>query len=262
MAPDRGLDTSPFWASINMDRLLFSVESFDRMIKASLQLARRADAGSMAGGRRTAALLLAGLLVVGCGSPSPDNQTAQNGTTGNSTAPNAAAGSAPVANPASNTPSPTDIVSQFLDQIRRGGEDSGAGTLLTTQAQSELKRIGQTIQPIGSPDAAYQVTRAQMVPGDPNSALVHCIWTEPDADGSTQDFQVVWAVEREAAGWRISGLAMELEAGAEPMIIDFENGERMAQVLSAPGQGASSVGPAANGPATSQAKAPQSGNLR
>ena len=30
----------------------------------------------------------------------------------------------------SNEPTPVDIVSQFLDQIRRGGQDSGAGTLL------------------------------------------------------------------------------------------------------------------------------------
>ena len=37
--------------------------------------------------------------------------------------------------------SPAEIVSQFLDRVRRGGEDSGAGALLTEKAQAELSRI-------------------------------------------------------------------------------------------------------------------------
>ncbi len=37
-----------------------------------------------------------------------------------------------------------------------------------------------------------------MVPDEQNSALVHSIWSEPNEDGTTSDFQVVWAVEQEA----------------------------------------------------------------
>ena len=53
-----------------------------------------------------------------------------------------------------------DVVSQFLDLIRRGGADSGANQLLTQKAQSELARIGRSIQPLGSPDAGFRVTRS------------------------------------------------------------------------------------------------------
>jgi len=130
--------------------------------------------------------------------------------------------------------SATDVVSQFLDEIRRGGQDSQAQLLLTQKAQSELKRIGRTVQPIGSPDARFQVTRAEMVPDEQNSALVHSIWSEPNEDGTTSDFQVVWAVEQESGSWRISGLVMEVEQTQPPVIIDFENGEMMARLLAAP----------------------------
>jgi hypothetical protein len=130
--------------------------------------------------------------------------------------------------------SPTDVVSQFLDLIRRGGEDSGAGSLLTTMAQSELSRIGRNVQPIGSPDAKYTVTRSSAVPGQPDASLVHCIWQEPTANGGVDEYQVVWALQREPVGWRISGLAMEIEPNQDPMIIDFEDGSRMAKLLADP----------------------------
>ncbi len=127
--------------------------------------------------------------------------------------------------------SATDVVSQFLDQVRRGGENSGAGELLTQRAQAELKRIGRTVQPIGSPDARFNVTQAREVPNEPNSMLVQSIWTEPGPEGTQNDFEVVWAVQREASGWRISGLAMEIDPTEPPIVIDFENGEEMAKLL-------------------------------
>ncbi len=165
---------------------------------------------------------LAGFLVLaasGCGSKVADSTPASESAA--SALANATPSAAPVA-----------VVSQFLDEVRRGGEDSRAGNLLTQQAQAELKRIGRSIEPIGSPDARFVVTRAESVPGEENSALVHSIWTEPNGDGSKSDFQVVWAVEEEPVGWRISGLAMEIDPAQDPVIIDFENGELMAKLLS------------------------------
>ncbi len=165
-------------------------------------------------------------------------------TTGcNSSSDTAQTASVPQGSPASsvnaNEPSASVVVSQFLDQVRRGGEDSGAGNLLTTRAQAELKRIGRTVQPIGSPDAHFDVRQARAIPNEANSMLVQSIWTEPNGDGTKSDFEVVWAVQHEAAGWRISGLAMELEAGKPPVVIDFENGEAMARMLADPADSAS-----------------------
>lgn len=130
-----------------------------------------------------------------------------------------------------DVPSPTDVVSQFLDRVRRGGETTDAGQLLTQRAQSELKRIGRTVQPIGTPDARFDVRQAAAIPNEPGSMLVQSIWTEPNNDGSNGQYEVVWAVHREPVGWRISGLAMEMNPGQPPIVIDFENGDEMAKLL-------------------------------
>ncbi len=156
-------------------------------------------------------------LVVGCGSGTPVDQ----GPTASDSA----------GDSVTSLPTPTDIVSHFLDEIRRGGEDSRAQSLLTQRAQNVLARIGHTVQPIGSPDARFEVTRSEPVPGQQDAALVHSLWREPRQDGTMTDYQVVWAVEKEAAGWRISGLAIEVSPNQSPQIVDFEDGEMMARLL-------------------------------
>lgn len=128
---------------------------------------------------------------------------------------------------------PEEVVAQFLDRIRRGGDGNDAGEMLTQKAQSELRRIGRTVQPIGSPNARFEVSRSEEIPGEAGSALVHSVWSEPGPDGELIEYQVVWAVERDPRQWRISGLAMEFEPGQDPEIIDFEDGELMAQLLNA-----------------------------
>ncbi len=155
--------------------------------------------------------------LVGCGGSTPSAETANPASLSNVVGAGAA--------------QPTDTVSQFLDQIRRGGDDSGAGTLLTQRAQAELKRIGRSLEPIGSPDASFNVTRGEEVPNDPESMLVHSVWTEPNGDGTKSDYQVVWALQRENSVWKISGLAMEFEPGQDPAIINFEDGNSMQQIL-------------------------------
>lgn len=137
------------------------------------------------------------------------------------------------------------VVSHFLDRIRRGGENHNAMALLTDRAQSELKRIDQVVQPIGSPDARFEVTRSTPMPIDTSvdgqavtGRLVHCIWTEPAAEAEgdsgsteTQTYQVVWSVILQPDGWKISGLVLEMSPDEPPMVLDFENGEQMAKIL-------------------------------
>lgn len=201
--------------------------------------------------------LLALTLCLGCGRSSDSAPQAAKDRGEAAAAPSGPA-SATAAADESDQPSASAVVSQFLDRVRRGGEDSGAGELLTTRAQSELKRIGRTVQPIGSPDARFEVTRSEAVPEEENSRLVHTIWSEPSSDGERSELQVVWALQQEQAGWRISGLAMELEPGTAPTVIDFENGDLMAKLLAEPASQTASgdtTAPAASEEA-SQAAAP------
>lgn len=140
---------------------------------------------------------------------------------------------------ATNPASATEVVSEFLDVIRRGDADEDSDRLLTANARRELARIGHKLQPLGSPSARFKVTRAENVPDSPGSALVHSYWSEPieepDAGNAPLTYatplQVVWAVQWERSAWRISGLALQQAAGSEPLVLDFENGDAMAQYL-------------------------------
>lgn len=181
----------------------------------------------------TLTLALGAAVCVGCGQADTGTPTAAVPAESAAQATSAGAGSTP-GNAEISTPAET--VTMFLDRVRRGGETSSAGALLTQRAQSELARIGRSVQPIGTPDAKFAVTRTKAIPGEENSVLVHSLWTEPLGNGQESQYQVVWAVQREEAGWRISGLAMELESGTDPMVVDFENGARMATLFADPSE--------------------------
>ncbi len=185
---------------------------------------------------------------------------------GSSSAPQAAATAAPTASAKSAAPSESDlnqastVVAQFLDAVRRGGETGGANQMLTSDAQAVLQQLGRSVEPIGSTEAVFKVTRAEAVPDTPNAALVHSFWTEPKADGKSETYQVVWAVEHESAGWKISGLAMDMGQEQEPMIVDFENAQQMAMLFN--DKPAVAANPVQGGGEASQAAAPQSGIQR
>jgi len=190
----------------------------------------------------TLTLALGAVVCLGCGQSDPGTPTA-------SAPADSATQTASVTS--SGTASAAETVTMFLDRVRRGGETSSAGALLTKRAQSELARIGRSVQPIGTPNAKFTVTRSQAIPGEENSVLVHSLWTEPLENGEESQYQVVWAVQREEAGWRISGLAMELESGTDPMVVDFENGARMATLFADPSENQT-----IQSDTTSQAQAP------
>jgi len=133
-----------------------------------------------------------------------------------------------------------NTVSQFLDAIRRGGDSNRAHSLLTSHAAKVLEGLGRTIQPIGSPDATFKVTRGEPVEDHPGMALVHSTWSEPTGEGATESYQVVWAMQFEQGSWRISGLAMELDPAEPPMIVDFEDTVQMAELFRSEADPASS----------------------
>lgn len=172
------------------------------------------------------------LISVGCGSGEVA-QTTPPANLANSAGPTNTASPTTTASAVSPStqPAPTDIVSQFLDRVRRGGSDSGAKELMTQKAQQELARIGQEMKPIGTPDAKYQVTRAVPVPGEENTIWVHSVWSEANDLGQTASFQVVWTLKKESVGWRISGMAMEIDPQTAPLEINFEDGDQLAAVL-------------------------------
>ncbi len=169
---------------------------------------------------RLVALTL-GLILVGCGGNSEES-------------PQRSSDNAPEQASADDaTDQPTRIVSQFLDRVRRGGDDSAAGELLTKLAQQEMTRIGRPLQLPGSPDTTYDVRKAFPVPGEDDAMWVHTILSEPNESGQPLQYEVVWTLRQEIHGWRISGFVIDQGDQLEPLQIDFENGDEMEARLAA-----------------------------
>jgi hypothetical protein len=167
--------------------------------------------------------LIATILLVGCGKSDSGSQI-------DDAAQKSAAPVAGAMASAQDINAAKDAVSEFLDAIRRGGDSNRAHQLLTSQATKILEGLGRTIQPIGSPDATFEVSRSEAVAEHPGMALVHSTWSEPAAEGPAESYQVVWAMQFEK-GWKISGMAMEFDPTKPPMIVDFEDAAQMAELF-------------------------------
>ena len=144
-------------------------------------------------------------------------------------------GSTPVAESKSSTPqtpasagdakaaeqSPESVVSEFLDGVRRGGDAENVARLMTKKSREEYEAAGLVMQPVGAPDAKFEVTRS--VPYGDEGVLVNSLWTEKVETGEMITYQVGWALKKEAEGWRVSGLILDEEP--EPRIFNFESRE-------------------------------------
>jgi hypothetical protein len=156
-----------------------------------------------------------------------------------------------------NPTRPEEVVGAFLEGMRTSNAQI-IESLLSTRARQEIKSKGLEISPIGSPNAAFEIGKAQMIdPKDPNVMLVSSNWLEPGASGMPgSEYEVVWALIKEVDGWRICEMAVDTHTeGEEVQVVNFENltevaadstGERTAAV---PNSNTQSPAPPANIPA-------------
>ncbi|KAA5542546.1 hypothetical protein FYK55_13460 [Roseiconus nitratireducens] len=164
--------------------------------------------------KRLVLVLATTILLSGCGGDSAD--TSRTATIGEQASGND-----------SDTLAPAEIVSQFLDRVRRGGKDASANDLLTKLAQQEMTRIGRPLQFPGSPDTRFEVLQAYPVPNQEDAVWVHTFLSEPVEPGDLVRYEVVWTLRRETEGWRISGFTIDQGQDQPPMEIDFEDGNQM-----------------------------------
>src|SRR5687768_283259 len=103
---------------------------------------------------------------------------------------------------------PDQVVSVFLDALKNGDTATKA-SLLTTKALEETTRHEFEVNPQAAPNAQYEVHQPEFVPNNPKGAHVTSVWTETFEDGQVT-YEVVWVLRRQAEGWRIAGMAIEL----------------------------------------------------
>ena len=192
------------------------------------------------------------LALVGCGSKADTEATASATATDPATAPAATAEVQGNQAAAVSSPKPREIVispqiqekvarlttpdatvGEFLAAMRDGDEQTIAA-LLSEQARQATNQHEQlAIQPPGSPDASYRVGTVELVGEDQSGAHVVSVWTEPDGTGAGIEYEVVWVLRRETAGWRIAGMATMIEEDQPPLFLNFEDPDGMLAMLSA-----------------------------
>ncbi len=203
-------------------------------------------------------LILVSAACVGCGGAKDPDTTANTSPTGR-----------PVATTATASIPPNEIVEMFADCVRRGDRDAML-KLITPAARQDIQKSGQQLDPPGSPEASFKIGQVRYLDNDKDAAYVESIWIEPSetAGQPPRETEVVWAVQLELEGWRISGLAIDQGKDQPPFLLDFENlaesltekptQDRVAAQGAAPGTQAAGSQPAGT-PATGFAAPPASG---
>lgn len=143
-----------------------------------------------------AALLIAGLMLSGCGSG--DGGASADG-------------------------GPEASISQFLAAVKNG-DDKLASSLLTDLARQKTTEMEIVVAPPGSETASYKVLESE-IEGD--AAQVGTDWTDLDADGRPRTDRVVWMLKKQGGAWRISGMATRVFPDMPPVILNFEDPEDM-----------------------------------
>ncbi|NLF06665.1 MAG: hypothetical protein GX594_01620 [Pirellulaceae bacterium] len=142
-----------------------------------------------------------------------------------------AAGNKPGANPAQNAAAqsnkltgPAAAVHEFLEAVRTGNDDQAA-QMLSTIAREKTAALNRNVTPPASDTAKFTIGKVKFVGED--GAQVESSWTDLDMDGEPRTDDAVWVLRKEAAGWRIAGVAVIIFPGEPPLLLNFEDPEDM-----------------------------------
>jgi hypothetical protein len=124
----------------------------------------------------------------------------------------------PISVPASALPD--QVVTVFLNALR-SGDSPTTESLLTARARQELAKHSLSVDVQPAENALYQVRPADIL-ADQSGAHVKSIWTEKFDDGD-ETYEIVWLLRRQADGWRVAGMAMQLIPGQEMQVLNFED---------------------------------------
>ena len=118
------------------------------------------------------------------------------------------------------TAAPDQVVTVFLNALR-SGDSPTTESLLTTRARQELAKHSLSVDVQPAENAIYQVRPADIL-ADQSGAHVKSVWTEKFDDGD-ETYEIVWLLRRQAEGWRVAGMAMQLIPGQDMQVLNFED---------------------------------------
>ena len=164
-------------------------------------------------------LVAMGLLAFGCNKS--NDQGATPGTP------------AATSNPASPAPDPASqdakvVVTRFFEAIRKGDNDT-ATQLLTTAARKKAEESGRRVAPEAADTARIEVEEAEYPTPEHDIAHVPSKWIDLDETGRPRTDKITWVCRRKPVGWRVGGLAAYVFEGEPPVLLNFEEPEKVAE---------------------------------
>ncbi len=124
------------------------------------------------------------------------------------------------------TSSPEKAVHEFMLAFKTG-DDARAAALLTDKAREEADRTGKAVSPPGSKTMVFQVGPAEYVSEAKDGAHVECKISDMDGEGQTADYDVLWFLRQQTAGWRVAGVLMKVFEDQPPVLYNFEDQDDM-----------------------------------
>ena len=122
-----------------------------------------------------------------------------------------------------DTSDPKQVVMALIEAMKSGDKEAKSA-LLTTKAREETARHDMPVATDAMPNTEYQIAEPTYLQNNPDGAHVSCLLTETLADGTKEEYQIVWVLRREEElGWRIAGMAVELAPGTKPQFLNFED---------------------------------------
>ena len=114
----------------------------------------------------------------------------------------------------------SQVAQVFLEAVRTGNS-AVAASQLTPLAQQRMREADMDFELLANAAASYQMGRVERL--EAGEAIVETTWTEPAADGQTQQEQWTLALQDIEGQWRILGIVAETGPNQPPVVMDFEN---------------------------------------
>ncbi len=178
--------------------------------------------------RMTTVVLLITLagLIYGCQPPAAD----EGGGTESAAPPSDASAQASPAGtsqlPLIRRQDPVETVNEFLTALR-AGDTATVTQMLSVKAQQATAAHNMAISPPGNPTAQFSVNPNDVLePGD-GTTLVLSNWTDVDANGVKQTYDVGWMLKQDNGGLAVTGMATRVFEDSPNLILDFEDPEGM-----------------------------------
>lgn len=130
-----------------------------------------------------------------------------------------AGGGAGVAATGADGEAPKAVMTEFLNAIRQGDDDT-ASALLTNLARQKAEELEMVVAPPGSETASFEILAVEV---EGQEAQVGTDWSDLDANGQPHTDRIVWLLREEASGWRIHGMATRVFADLDPIVLNFED---------------------------------------